>query len=134
MTTPIPWDPMAPSATLEAQAQLLQTMAFIAANPVSIAVERATLAVTAAGGRKRTSPQTLDPQVVRLVPLATTAARGQEGEQPRVEYTLVALPDADIKRGDRFKVFGDDSSSWYSIPYKLDSFSYELRAEVYLDQ
>lgn len=134
MTQPIPWDPMAPSATLEQQAQTLQTQAFIAANPVSIAVQRATLVKTAAGGRKRSDPQTLDPQLVRLVPLGTTAARGQEGEQPRVEFTLIALPDADIKRGDRFKIFGDDDSPWYSIPYKLDSFPYELRAEVYLDK
>lgn len=95
-----------PSAT-ELAVQRRNTDAFINADALSVALNRAGLVSNGAGGFRRGAPSVLPPQTVRLVPVGAQYGGAEEhemldGQTVQVDYHMVAPFDADIERGDWF--------------------------------
>lgn len=83
------------------------TRAFIDADPLLVSFTRQTKEVTAAGGTRASSPSTVDPQRVRLVPLSgnvwdRSKMTTDEGNLPDVTHQLVGMQDLDVKKDDTF--------------------------------
>lgn len=106
-----------------------QTQAFINADVESIVIEpRVERVSDGAGGWVEQPGAPLPPISVRLIPQsdAVPAAAALEGSRPTPDFVLVAMPDADIQRYDRF--------SWrdkvWDIEYVHEKPEYEFKADV----
>jgi hypothetical protein len=103
--------------------------AYIAADPIEIVFTRYPRIDDGAGGWRRGTPVEVGPQIMRLVPykrrLSSLTDMVTAGEIPNVQYSLLALYDADVQRYDEFqlrdewmKVVGVEPKS--SIPEMSD--------------
>jgi len=89
----------------ELQLQVTMTEAFILADAVELLLLRRTRSDDGAGGFTLTDPQPLPGvQTFRLLPRSDKVPEvsTSDGRRASVEYTLLALPDADMQRYDLF--------------------------------
>lgn len=106
-----------------------QTEQFIAENPTVVSINRPVKEADGAGGKRRLAPAVLDPQTVRLVPMAPNVSverRTSDGEVVTTVYSLVAMPDADIKEEDFFEI----NDARHEVVTVIGIGGYELRAEM----
>lgn len=106
---------------------LQQTEQFINDNPTDVVFTRHTKVSDGAGGSTTTSTP-LSAQTVRIVqagPSGSVERQNQEGTVDRPDLTIVAMPDADLQRGDTF--------TWQSMNAQVTwvrTLDYELLADV----
>lgn len=106
-----------------------QTRQFIGESPSVVAFLRSTRTDDGAGGTTVGAPTALGPQTVRLIPAnpSTSAeVRTVSGETLKTQYSIVALPDADIREGDALLING----ARHEVAIGINIGGYELRAEV----
>lgn len=106
-----------------------QTRQFINEDPTDITLTRTTRNSDGAGGWTPGAPVNVVKQTVRLVPTNPNAgaeSRTVDGEVLKTQYSIVAMPDADIEEGDSFKING----ARHEVVIVLNIGGYELRAEV----
>lgn len=111
----------------ELAAQIRQTAAFIAADPVDLSVSRYAVARVPGGGKAPTGSPTITSRRVRMIPAGdvneVSSASGSHAE--RREWVLLGLPDVDIKEGDQFTYMG------YGAKVETVTVGqYELKAQV----
>lgn len=112
--------------------QIINTKAFIDANPVWLTLVPHTREKTGTGTRY--IPGTPRPmQKLRLIDQSSTsgpqpgAVAGSDGIQRRVEYQMLGLPDAEIGKYDRWQ---DAHGIWWEVADLLPDNGYERRAQV----
>lgn len=94
---------------------------YIAADPVTISLVRYPRIDDGAGGWYKGPSQNVDPQVMRLVPykrrLSGLTDMVTAGEIPNVQYSLVAMYNADVQRYDEFELPGlvDGSTQFMKV-------------------
>jgi hypothetical protein len=112
---------------------VINTQAFIAADPSTIGVKRDVLVSDGAGGKKRSgSPLLAEPIVVRMIPQGADNATSNpitqttNGELDRPDFVLLGDPGLSLKRDDYF--------DWHGRTWKIlsirDSPAYETKADV----
>lgn len=105
-----------------------QTEHFIDDNPTDIVFTRNTPASDGAGGHTTTSAA-LSAQKVRVIQGGPTAAsverQGLSGEVERPDWTICAMPDADLQRGDTFQYRGMNAEVIW-----IRDLGYELLADA----
>lgn len=120
---------------LELEQQRRQTEAFINADSTTLSVLRGVREPTDAGGYRDVVPTepNVGPVLVRLIPTSdkTPELRTSAGRMVVPTYTLLAMPDADLARWDKFKL-GEDT---YELANILDEWKpadnkYELKGDV----
>lgn len=86
------------------------TQRFIDENPNDFTLERPTLTDDGAGGVRKTGTTTLEPQTMRLVGSYLQSAQTSQvtvnGQVVVPEFTLIALPSADVQVRDTFTFEG----------------------------
>lgn len=116
-------------AGTEVTIQRLNTIAFIKANPLTIALVPHTKAKTANGGFTMLVGVPREEQIMRLIPQSTTAGaplRATDGVERRWPYVLLGQHDAIMAIGDTFTLDG----ATYAIEYIWPENGYERRAGV----
>jgi hypothetical protein len=115
-------------ATGELEVQRALTASFIAADSLSVALQRNTKVATPAGGYK-TIATTLSAQTVRLIPLGDGATERltADGKQVQPQYMLQGIWTADFARGDTFTLSGRR----YEVVFINQNTQYQVKAEVY---
>lgn len=106
-----------------------QTRQFIAEDPFALALTRVERNSDGAGGWVDGDPAPVAAQTVRLVPAnpsANSETRTVGGETLKTMYSIVAMPDADIREGDSFDVNG----ARHEVVIVLNIGGHEVRAEV----
>jgi hypothetical protein len=116
---------------------LMMTEAFINENPSPITIIRDTVTDDGAGGRVVSGETELAPQIMRLVGIEPQRGHTlvmlvtRDGEEVVANSTLIAMPDADIRRGDRFYMHDNDTVI-YEILHVESHPEWRKRAEVYI--
>lgn len=114
-------------STGEARAQRRITAAYIAADPVEVAIVRPVWTSDGASGRTEGTPKTLLPQRFKLIRqqdsglFRTTA----DGKQVSPDHRLLGTFDADLERYDRFTLDGKR----FEVVY-VSRTDYEVKGEV----
>ena len=106
-----------------------QTKKFIDENPSDIVLTRAERAADGAGGTTAGTPTPLSAQRVRLVPANPSAGaevRTVSGEVVNMTYSLIGLPDANVKEGDTLDIGG----LRHEVVQVMVLGGYEVRAEL----
>ena len=106
-----------------------QTRQFINESPTTIALSRVERNDDGAGGTIDGNPIPVEPQTVRIIPANPSSAsevRTVSGEVLKTQYSIVALPDADIREGDSLLING----ARHEVAIGINIGGYELRAEV----
>lgn len=106
-----------------------QTRQYIHEDPTEVTLERTTRTADGAGGWVDGDPTPVDPQTVRLVPANPNAGnevRTVGGEVLKTQYSIVAMPDADIVEGDALMI----GTARHEVAVVLGIGGYELRAEL----
>lgn len=107
------------------------TQAFIDANPTDVVLTRYTSGDDGAGGTTQIEPQTLEPQVMRIVAQnLKTAAESRvtpDGQVVTPVFAVIALPSADIAVGDQFT----DDDKLLEVVYVQRRPEWRVRAEVF---
>lgn len=114
------------SAELIAQRRM--TDAFIAADPLTIVLQRRLRVRTDSGGYDEATTS-LAPQTIRLIPTSdrTPQIETADGSFVTPAFTLLATVDADIKRGDTFRL--DDG-----YEYQLEGAKYPSHTQSAYEQ
>lgn len=92
-------------SSLTSTPSLASTQAFIDDHPIDVVLVRTPQVSSGAGGWVDGAPQYLPPQRMRLVAQSQLQSSSQtraEGDVSVPRWTLVAMPDADLERGDTF--------------------------------
>lgn len=107
-----------------------QTSRYIDENPSEVVVLRSTGTADGAGGTVAGTEAPVGPaQTMRLVPsgiMNEMEIRTVDGEVLKTAYSILAMPDADLKDGDAFML--DDVR--YEVASCVGIGGYELRAEA----
>lgn len=108
--------------------QRRSTAAFIAADPIDLALSRPVWSSDGAGGRIADTPLTLNAQRFRLIPQVDAGLFRitADGRQVNPEFRLLGVYDADLQRGDRF----DYNGATYEVVAIADKRDYQTKAEV----
>lgn len=108
--------------------QLRQTQQLIDGEPFELVLSRSESVATGAGGRRQGEPQDLPPQRVFFGAKTRDALPMQDNSGDRViqYYTVVGLPDLDIKAGDRFMNNGME----LVVTFVHRNLDYEVKADV----
>ena len=97
--------------TTEIRLRRQNLAAYIAADSVQVAFTRYPRIDDGAGGWVKGPPVEIAPQTMRLVPykrrLSSLTDMVTAGEIPNVEYSLIALYDANVQRYDEFELNGE---------------------------
>lgn len=86
-----------------------QTRKFIAENPTDVVLSRRVESDDGSGGTSLGPAVAQDPQTMRIVPQSASAAsevRTTSGEMLKPTAVLIALPDANVERGDSLVIDG----------------------------
>jgi hypothetical protein len=112
---------------LELRAQQRITDAFAEADEISVALIRFPHTPDGAGGFVKGSPETLAPQLFRLLPQedGATARTNADGEAATPQYVLLGRTGVDMARFDEFVI----GARRYQIVY-IDDRQYEVKGEV----
>jgi len=96
-----------------AAADLAQTEAFIAYNPVDITLKRRAVEETSRGGRKRGAARSLATYTVRVVEMLRIESRAKRlsssGDLLVPSHIVTFMPDADVRVHDTFRW---DGQTW----------------------
>jgi hypothetical protein len=117
----------------ELAVQIANTEAFIAADPVTLTIQRDTLVDDGAGGKKKSgSPTNVTIKTVRLIPQSQrggpTTTQTTNGELERQDYVLLGHPDlVGLLQRDDFFVWKVDT---WDITAINKSPAYEFKADV----
>lgn len=118
----------------ELSAQILQTQAFILADPTSIILRAVTKTADGKGGTKKTWPVTgyRAAQQFRLIPRSNQNDKVREvttadGKVATVEFVLLGLPTDTMVQYDRFSWNG---SLWEVSQIHENTSQYELKGDV----
>jgi hypothetical protein len=113
---------------IELDMQQRNTLAYIAADPSVIVLNRTTLVPDGAGGLVKSVPSPVAAQTFRIVngQIQQIVTRTLDGQEVRADYMMICRWDADVHAGDSF------SSSFcnYRVTYVYPDPTYELLAEV----
>jgi hypothetical protein len=117
-------------SSAELAVQQANTAAFIAVDPVPLALARRTRTPNGAGGYRLGGPSLLEPQVFRLVRQPNKGETGErvllDGTTVQVTHHLVGSADADVEEGDSFTFEDQD----YEVVHVWNVGGYEVKAEV----
>lgn len=106
------------------------TKAFINESPAEVVLVPVSRTADGAGGYKTTSGTARDPQTMRMIPLASTAAMGElqtpDGRNIRPRYILMAEWDAIIERWDTFTWEGEQ----WLVGRVQEKHEYQTKAEI----
>jgi len=95
---------------LDTRIHLLQTQKFVSERPVDIVVQRRRRQSDGKGGFKWVTGSSLPPQTVRKVGIgrlsATTERTTADGKVVVPNATIIALPQIDLQRYDKFEIDG----------------------------
>lgn len=122
-------DPVQPTSR-ELRINRKQTRQYIRANPTELVITRSTREDDGAGGKRKTNPQVLGAQTVRIIQAQESKMVeriNSDGKVVRPELNLMAEWDADIEVGDVFPWGDDDSTA--EVVY-IQNMGYELICEV----
>lgn len=114
------------AAELTIQRQL--TASFIAADRISVVLQRSTRTDDGAGGTVTNPPAPLPPQTMRLIPLGDMAQERftANGQSVMPAYALLGLHTADLERWDEFEMAGRR----YQVVFVSENTQYEKKGEV----
>lgn len=131
--SPIDISPGVASASREFQINVQNTLAFIAADPSTIRIQRDIETGDDAGGKVKVgNPINAYPEVVRMVPQGADNATSNpitqttNGSLDRPDFVLVGEPGLQLLRGDYFEWRGD---TWRILSVR-PSPAYETKADV----
>lgn len=123
---------------LDSNPHIALTKAFIAENPSRVTIVRDIRVSDGSGGTTVSAdPDVLPDQTMRLVGIEPRRGHtlimtvNRDGEQVMASSTIVAMPDADIQKQDRFYINGD-TTRMYEVLHVENHPEWRLRAEVYL--
>lgn len=114
----------------ELTVQRMLTKSFIAADANSVALEPNTREPNGSGGYKISPQPSRDPQVMRLVPITTTAFERQtlDGKVVTPQFVLLCEWDAVVERGDKFSLLGKR----YEVVHVQEKREYMTKGETIL--
>lgn len=111
----------------ELAAQLIQTAAFIEADPVDLSVSRYAVLRVAGGGVSPSGSPTTTTRRVRMIPAGdvreVASFNGSQAEQR--EWVLMGMPNLDIRENDQFTYLGTPC-----VVASVTAGQYELKARV----
>lgn len=119
---------MTNAAELQVQRQL--TKAFIDAEPDSVVLQPFDKESNGSGGYRIVPASPRDPQVMRLIPISTTAFERLtlDGKTVAPQFVLQGEWDCEMQRGDRFELDGKR----YEIVHLQEKQEYQKKGETIL--
>jgi len=111
------------------------TREWIKIDPVTITLRRPTYVESEAGGKVRSNPATLSPQVFRITPFSgqvwdRTKTTPDEGRVADVTQSLVGYYDADVQQNDEFDWVKDGVTGIYKVVHVSPHRHYRVSATI----